>query len=86
MLGLTVQEQVANRAYSLSDEDAKMFLTLMDRVMESYPLPILTPEDRAIFEIFNLSGNGEIFYIKTGSEGKCLHSRMKRHIILTIRL
>ncbi len=47
MLKLTVQEQVANRAHSLTDEDAKMFLELMDRVMESYNLPILTPEDRA---------------------------------------
>ena len=47
MLNISVQEQVANRAYSLTDEDAKMFLTLMDKVMESYNLPILTPEDRA---------------------------------------
>lgn len=47
MLNLSVQEQVSNRAYSLTDEDAEMFLTLMDRVMESYNLPVLTPEDRA---------------------------------------
>ena len=47
MLDISVQEQVANRAHSLTDEDAKMFLELMDKVMESYHLPILTPEDRA---------------------------------------
>ena len=46
MLNISIQEQVSNRAYSLTDEDAKMFLTLMDRVMESYNLPVLTPEDR----------------------------------------
>lgn len=50
MLNLSVQEQVSNRAYSLNDDDAKMFLALMDRVMESYNLPILTPEDRAALD------------------------------------
>ena len=36
MRDLTIQDRVANRAYSLSDKDSEVVLALMDRILDLY--------------------------------------------------
>jgi len=36
MRELTIQDKVANKAYSLSDQDSEIVLALMDRILDLY--------------------------------------------------
>lgn len=44
---LTVQDKAADAIYALNDEDAGIIFSLINRFLENYDLPVLTPEEKA---------------------------------------
>ena len=47
MRELTIQDKASDANYALNDKDAKIILTFIDRILEDYDLPELTPEEAA---------------------------------------
>ena len=45
MREITVQDKLSNSAYALNAEDAEIVLGLVNRILEDYDLPELTPEE-----------------------------------------
>ena len=45
MRDLTIQDKLSNSAYALNTKDAEMVLGLVNRILEDYDLPELTPEE-----------------------------------------
>ena len=50
MRELTIQDKAADAIYALNDKDAEMVFTLINRLLEDYDLPELTPEEKAELE------------------------------------
>ena len=45
MRDLTIQDKLSNSAYALNAKDAEIVLRLVNRILEDYDLPELTPEE-----------------------------------------
>ena len=45
MRELTIQDRLSNSAYALNAKDAEMVLELVNRILQDYDLPELTPEE-----------------------------------------
>ncbi len=47
MRELTIQDKAADAIHALNDEDAGIVFSLINRFLENYDLPELTPEENA---------------------------------------
>lgn len=47
MRKLTIQDKAADAVYALNAKDAELVLGIIDRILEDYDLPELTPDEEA---------------------------------------
>jgi len=45
MANISVQDSLSSSVYALNDVDAKLVLDFVNRLLENYELPVLSPEE-----------------------------------------